>query len=333
MDRVGRSSTLTSQYYDDPASISSHPKLRTVTVRNKDWIETPGQRYIVAMNDHDVLDPVRELGASTAPRMIEAIARARSLAACTGPVLVAGELGSGKQLVARAIHAWGPRPHASFVVVSCTSRSLDLASALDAARGGTLFLEGTGLLRSDQQEALLPLLRDPPEARVIASTPEDLLEAVHAGSFRMDLYERLAGDALHVPPLRDRAEDIPGIAERWLSRRAWQTGRGPWALPAPTIAALGAARWEGNVSQLINALERATFLVRAGPIDARHLGLASALGSPRGPLPTFEAHERRYLEALLAQTDGRIYGPQGAAAAAGLKPTTLHSKLKKHGLR
>jgi transcriptional regulator with GAF, ATPase, and Fis domain len=169
----------------------------------------------------------------------------------------------------------------------------------------------------------------------------NLAKAMNDGRFRPDLYYRLAGFPLEIPPLRERLDDIPLIARRFLEQHAHRTGRGPWTLHEETLDALMSERWPGNIRQLINSLERATILQPAGVIDTTHLVLGQWSQDERmsadhlqpSPMLPFREHERRYLAQALRRTSGKIYGKDGAAALLGLKPTTLQSKLKKHGLK
>ena len=227
------------------------------------------------------------------------------------------------------------------------------------ADGGTLLLDEVGdmplsaqtrLLRVLQEGAFEPLGSDRTvtvDVRVLAASHVDLERAVQEGRFREDLYYRLAVFPLRIPALRDRPEDIVGIVEDFLAGPARRGGRGPWRLTAAARAALTTRPWPGNVRQLVNVVERATILVPAGELGVRELGLqaagpadrtrAAALPPPGGepatePFPSFTENERRYLEAALRRTGGRVYGPGGAAEVVGLKPTTLQSRLKKLGI-
>jgi DNA-binding NtrC family response regulator len=142
---------------------------------------------------------------------------------------------------------------------------------------------------------------------------------------------------LEVPPLRERREDIIPIAQDLLDGWARAGKGGPWSIPDDTKEALTSAPWPGNVRELRNALERATLLRPVGALEVEHLTLrGSGNGVARaaiGKLLTFAEQERDYLATLLERTDGKLYGDDGAAALAGLKPSTLRSKLVKHGLR
>jgi transcriptional regulator with GAF, ATPase, and Fis domain len=178
------------------------------------------------------------------------------------------------------------------------------------------------------------------DVRVLAATHVDLEAAVGAGRFREDLYYRLAVFPLWVPPLRERPSDILSIASGFLEREQVRTRRGPWTLGEAACEALMQGRWAGNVRELINALERATLLQPEGRIEPHHLGLHTGAPSARRslvpetvPLVSWEQNERAYLTEILRRAQGKLYGPGGAAAIAQLKPTTLRSKLVKHGLR
>ncbi|MEM6989271.1 MAG: sigma 54-interacting transcriptional regulator [Myxococcota bacterium] len=223
------------------------------------------------------------------------------------------------------------------------------------ADGGTLLLDEIGdmplpvqakLLRVLQEGELQPLGSDRTvkvDVRVIAASHVDLEEAVKAGRFREDLYYRIAVFPVNVPPLRERAADIGELATGILADFAHRSGRGPWTLGPGSIEALQAYPWPGNVRQLVNVLERATIVVHSGPIGPEDLGLVHTASAPAiraantdvqrvsDILPWRDA-ERRHLMAALQATKGKIYGNDGAAQLLDLKPTTLQSKLKKHGI-
>ncbi|MDH3729172.1 MAG: sigma-54 dependent transcriptional regulator, partial [Myxococcales bacterium] len=221
------------------------------------------------------------------------------------------------------------------------------------ANGGTLLLDEIGDMPLSAQSKLLRVLQEGTfepvgsdemirvDVRVIAASHADLEGAIANGSFRSDLYYRLAALPLELPALRDRIEDIPMIAEQFLEQLAQRTGRGPWRLSDGALDAVMNESWPGNVRELVNTLERATILQPGGVIDATHLALggAAVIGSPSTEgenLPKMlplQEHERRYLAQALRRTNGKIYGVDGAAQLLGLKPTTLQSKLKKHRLK
>jgi len=319
-------------------------------------------------------EAVRKLESSQSPAMRRLLRLARAAASSDVPVLLSGETGSGKEVVARAIHAWSPRAGGPFVKLNCAAIPPELVeselfghvrgafSGADRDRdgrfltadGGTLLLDEIGDMPLPQQAKLLRVLQegtfepvgsDRPltvDVRVLAASHVDLEQAVQAGRFREDLYYRLAVFPIQVPALRERSADIVPTALGWLSDHARRTGRGPWTLTQAARQRLDQHDWPGNVRELINVLERATILCPQGPIDADDLGRLRTSGrrptratrvEPDDALPSFVDNERAYLRRLLEQTDGQVYGDEGAATLAGLKPTTLYSKLKKHGLK
>jgi len=324
-------------------------------------------------------DACRRLEASRAPAMADVVRLARQVAPAALPVLIRGETGTGKEVLAQAIHRWSPRTDGPFVKLNCSAIPENLVeselfghvkgafSGADrdrrgrfvTANGGTLLLDEIGDMPLSAQAKLLRVLQEGTfepvgadrtvrvDVRVLAATHVDLEKAVADGRFRQDLYYRLAVFPLRLPPLRERPDDIVPIALEALDAEAARARRGPWTLPPETRAVMERAPWPGNVRELVNALERATILQGKGPLSVEHLGLLRQ-GGPPGPqatpplspaalappaLPSFEENERSYLSALLDRTDGKLYGDDGAAAIAGLPPTTLRSRMVKLGLR
>ena len=312
------------------------------------------------------------LESARAPQMRTLVQQARQVARSDVPVLVQGETGTGKEVLAQALHAWSPRALGPFVKLNCSAipdtlveselfghvrgafsgAERDRPGRFRTADGGTLLLDEIGdmplsaqarLLRVLQEGAFEPLGSDQTvrvDVRVIAATHVDLAQAVRAGRFREDLYYRLAVFPLHLPALRDRPDDVPALASAVLDELAGRGGRGPWTLTRDAAVALRAQPWPGNVRELRNALERATILHPSGPLDARALGLAAlpAVGrrpdaGPARPFPTYREAERQYLAAALTRAGGRIYGQTGAAQLVDLRPTTLQSKLQRAGLK
>jgi transcriptional regulator with GAF, ATPase, and Fis domain len=334
---------------------------------------------------------IQRVRASRSAAMRDVARLAEQAAGADSPVLITGETGSGKEVLANAIHAWSPRADEPFVTLNCaaipenlveselfgyvrgafTGATADRAGRFLAAHGGTLFLDEIGdmplgvqskLLRVLQEGAFEPVGSDRTvrvDVRIIAATHVDLEAAVAARRFREDLYFRIAVFPLRVPPLRERPEDLPILAQAVLDEFAERRGRGrgPWSLSPAAIAVLARHLWPGNVRQLVNVLERAVILRPQGELDVAHVdpGLGGALASGAGaiavpggglgaiagigeiggiePFEKFEDHERRYLRRVLEHTSGKIYGPGGAAELLGLPPTTLQSKLRRYGLR
>jgi len=317
----------------------------------------------------------RRLEANESASMKRLAMLARQVAQSDLPALVQGETGTGKELVAQALHHWSARADGPLVTLNCaalpenlieselfghikgafTGATRDRPGAFRSADGGTLFLDEVGELPLAAQAKLLRVLQEGQfhpvgsdkseevDVRIIAATHVDLTEAVQAKTFREDLYYRLAVFPLQLPPLRMRTEDILPIAQDFLSQWFRNRGRGPWRLSAESRARLLGAQWPGNVRELRNVLERATILQPRGVIAPEHLGelspQAETTRSTRGHaskpslLPSFEIQERAYLQQLMEQTDGKLYGADGAAAIAKIPPSTLRSTLVKHGLR
>jgi formate hydrogenlyase transcriptional activator len=175
------------------------------------------------------------------------------------------------------------------------------------------------------------------DVRVLAATHRDLVTSVEAGTFREDLYYRLAVFPIEVPPLRERVEDIGPLSRTCLAELTERTGRGPWELSDSALEALRSWPWKGNVRELVNVLERATILRPRGEIGADDLMLRAAARTPTtstsSALPTYDQNEVAYLRAALARANGKVSGPAGAAALAGLNASTFRSKLVKYGLK
>ena len=312
------------------------------------------------------------LACSGSPIMTALLQLGRAVAATSTPVMIMGETGVGKEVLAHAIHEWSPRRDHPFVKLNCAAIPEALveselfghvkgafsgatgsrAGRFLTANGGTLLLDEIGEMPLSAQSKLLRVLQSGTfepvgsdrtakvDVRVVAATHVDLLQAVREGRFREDLYYRLAVFPLTLPPLRERREDVGHLATGILADLAERSGRGPWFLTPKAEATLAASPWPGNVRELRNMMERATIMVPAGSIEPEHLlGLtpvAAAPAAPRiddvGPLVSLAENERRHVTRVLEATSGRLYGDGGAASVLGLKPTTLQSRMKKLGL-
>jgi transcriptional regulator with GAF, ATPase, and Fis domain len=339
------------------------------------------ERYRRKLEEHNRLlreevgsddEAVAKLEHTRSAAMLEVTRMARQVAPSGLPVLIHGETGSGKEVLAHAIHVWSGRPGA-FVKLNCAAMPENLVESelfghvkgafsgatkdrpgrFVTADSGTILLDEIGDMSAAVQAKLLRVLQEGTfepvgsdqsvsvDVRVIAASHVDLERAVAEGRFREDLYYRLAVFPLRLPPLRDRLEDIVPMAQSILADVARRQGRGPWTLSEGARTSLEGQTWPGNVRQLVNVLERATILQPTGTIESLHLGLSpgqrrtgaplTAANSGAPVLPLFEA-VRRHLLAALDVTGGKIYGTDGAAALLGLKPTTLQSKLKRHGI-
>ncbi len=312
------------------------------------------------------LSPVGVLGTSAAIQ--HALDEARLVAGTAATVLLLGETGTGKELFARHIHAWSTRRDRPLVKVNCgsiphelfeseffghvkgsfTGASKDRLGRFQLAHEGTLFLDEVGEISLELQPKLLRALQEGDfervgddktihvDVRVIAATNRDLLAEVRAGRFREDLYYRLAVFPIAIPPLRDRAEDIPIIA-RYLAQRARRTvGRPAFELTDADLDALRTYAWPGNIRELANVIERAAILS-----DGRHVDLATILPPttarrqpPAGIVAEAEWREleKQNLITALRAAHGKLSGPGGAAEMLGTKPTTLSSRLRALGI-
>jgi DNA-binding NtrC family response regulator len=280
-------------------------------------------------------------------------------------VLLLGDSGTGKELVARALHGAGARADAPFVAINCASIPAGLLEAelfghekgsftgatgrrrgcFEAADAGTLLLDEVGELSPQAQAGLLRVLEErtvrrvggeqpvPVDVRVIAATHRDLAAEVSAGSFREDLYFRLSVLIANLPPLRDRPEDVAVLAERFLEHFRRRTTREVSAISPEALAALRAYHWPGNVRELRNVIERAVMLGHGAHIEPGDLPpdvRGAARSGPEGvemiSLPMPSAElDRRNLVAALAATRGN---KTRAAALLGIDRVTLYNRLK-----
>ena len=294
---------------------------------------------------------------------LDAVRRAAARVAPTdATVLIFGETGTGKELIARSIHEQSPRRNRAFVAVNCAALVPGLMASelfgheagaftgaikqrlgrIELADGGTLFLDEVGELPAEAQVALLRVLQERSiervgggsaiavDIRLLAATNRDLATGVKEGLFREDLFYRLNVFPITVPPLRDRPGDIAALAAHFVGHFATKHDRPvPRILPA-TQTALASHNWPGNVRELQNLAERAVILTDGGDLAFDPGWLVGASASETAK--TWAAQEReRILDALRA-ANGRIYGPGGAAHRLGLNPTTLYGKMRKHGI-
>jgi len=287
-------------------------------------------------------------------------------------VLITGATGSGKELVARAIHKKSHRAARAFIRVNCAAIPPSLVASelfghekgaftgalqrrlgrFESANGGTIFLDEIGDLPAETQIALLRVLQDreiervgnshpvPVDVRVVAATNRDLEKAVAAGTFRQDLFYRLNVFPIHVPSLRERADDIPLLVEYLIERYATKAGKRIRKISRAALTLFQGYDWPGNIRELQNVIERAVILCDGDTfsVDETWLtrGAKTAAGSsiPIGSsLPRQRSDtERQMIESALAATRGRIAGPNGAAAKLGIPRQTLDSKIAALGI-
>jgi len=290
-----------------------------------------------------------------------------TVAPTTATVLIQGETGTGKELLARAIHRLSPRKDSTFIKLNCAAIPAGLVESelfghekgaftgaiarkvgrLELANGGTLFLDEVGELPMDLQPKLLRALQEREieriggtrpilvDVRLIAATNRDLAQMVAEKQFRSDLYYRLKVFPVFAPPLRERVADIPVLVRHFVETHSRRMGKVIETIPEATMRAFTRWPWPGNIRELENFLERAVILTRGPVLYAPLAELEMAESSPAAmetESPTLEAAEREHILRVLREARGQIGGDDGAAARLGLKRTTLNSKLKKLGI-
>jgi len=282
-------------------------------------------------------------------------------------VLVLGKTGTGKELIARALHRRSKRANRPFIRVNCAAIPQSLIASelfghekgaftgalqrrvgrFEAANGGTLFLDEVGELPMETQIALLRVLQEKEfervgsnhpisvDVRVIAATNRDLRAAVAAGSFRADLFYRLNVFPIAVPSLSEREEDIPLLVEYFVARYSRNSGKNIRHISKQTMQRLRSYHWPGNIRELQNIVERAVILSEADTfvVDDSWFKSESAESSPRRGLSALEDKEVAMIEAALVETHGRISGSSGAAAKLGIPRQTLESKIRRLGIQ
>jgi len=281
-------------------------------------------------------------------------------------VLIEGETGTGKELVARALHNLSRRSRQALIKVNCAALPAGLIESelfghekgaftgavarrvgrFELAHGGTLFLDEVGDLPLELQPKLLRVLQEGEcervgapqtiriDVRVIAATNRDLERAVREGRFRSDLYYRLSVFPIRLPPLRERKGDIPLLVRYLAQKHATRLGKGIPRLPPATMDALQAYSWPGNVRELENVIERAMILSRGRELDLSWWP-TTASGASGGEIGirTLDEAQREHILAALERTGWQVSGEGGAARALGMKPTTLEARMKKLGIR
>jgi formate hydrogenlyase transcriptional activator len=279
-------------------------------------------------------------------------------------VLILGETGTGKELVARAIHQMSPRREGLLVAVNCAALAPSVVASelfgheqgaftgairartgrFELAHRGTIFLDEVGELAPDMQVMLLRVLQEraiervggsqplPVDVRVIAATHRDLNAHISAGQFRADLYFRLNVFPIEVPPLRARRDDIPDLVRHFLLHFGRRLGKSITRIGPEELRLLMNYDWPGNVRELENIVERAIIVSTGDALEIDPQWLKTAPPSV-APEPTVLADiERRTIRDALDRCHGKIYGPDGAASFLGLKPTTLYGKMRKHDI-
>jgi PAS domain S-box-containing protein len=293
-----------------------------------------------------------------------ALSRISKVAPSDSSVLITGETGTGKELVARAIHRRSRRSSRAFVSVNCAAIPRELIASelfghekgaftgatqrrigrFELAEGGTIFLDEVGELSSETQVALLRVLQEHEfervggtgsirnDVRVIAATNRDLEAAIVGGMFRSDLFYRLNVFPIEMPPLRERREDIPMLIEYFIDRFARKAGKKFQAVDKKSLELLQSYPWPGNIRELQNVIERSVIVceTQAFSVDESWLSRKPLATAPKAKAELSEmlaAQEKEMIEAALRESGGRVSGPSGAAAKLGIHRSTLDSKI------
>jgi len=301
----------------------------------------------------------------TSPALQAVLSRVSKVAPTDSTVLITGETGTGKELVARAIHRRSHRSSRAFVSVNCAAIPRDLIASelfghekgaftgatqqrlgrFELAEGGTIFLDEVGEIPAVTQIALLRVLQEHEfervggnrsihaDVRVIAATNRDLESAIAAGTFRSDLFYRLNVFPIEVPSLQERREDIPLLVEYFIDRYARKAGKSFQAVNKKSLELLQSYPWPGNIRELQNVIERSVIVCETEnfSVDESWLSRESLAAEPRiqGALSgKLAAQEKEMIEAALRESGGRVSGPSGAAAKLGMPGSTLESKIK-----
>jgi formate hydrogenlyase transcriptional activator len=323
------------------------------------------QRENVALREEIDKTSMFEEIVGTSPALQTVLSRISKVAPTDSTVLITGETGTGKELVARAIHRRSHRASRAFVSVNCAAVPRDLIASelfghekgaftgalqrrvgrFELAEGGTIFLDEVGELLPDTQVALLRVLQEREfervggrqtvrlDVRVIAATNRDLQAAVAKGTFREDLYYRLNVFPLEMPPLRARREDIRLLVEYFIDRYARKAGKAIRSVDKKTLDLLQSYPWPGNIRELQNVIERSVIVCETDIFTVDESWLSQRpLGTQSGDKPflpgKMAAAEKEIIEEALRESQGRIFGPSGAAARLGIARSTLESKIR-----
>jgi len=300
----------------------------------------------------------------SSPALQVVLSRVAKVAPTDSTVLVTGETGTGKELIARAIHKRSPRASRAFVSVNCAAIPRDLIASelfghekgaftgatqrrlgrFESADGGTIFLDEIGELPAEMQIALLRVLQErefqrvggneliKTDVRVVAATNRDLQSAIAQGRFRDDLFYRLNVFPIEVPPLRERKEDISLLVEYFVDRYASQAGKKITGISKKSMELLRSYTWPGNIRELQNVIERSVIISDSENLCIDESWFAGPSGTTDSAIQTFSeklaTREREMIESALAESNGRVSGSRGAAAKLGIPQSTLDSKIK-----
>ncbi len=341
-----------------------------IAIKNASLLEKAerSRERLSAENDYLEQEIQRERGSGEivgkSPALLALLRNLEQVAPGDTTVLLQGETGTGKELLARYVHARSPRRARPLISLNCGAIAPGLVESelfghergaftgavqrrvgrFELARGGTLFLDEVGELPLDMQVKLLRALQegeiervgsgDPirVDARVVAATNRDLEADVRAGRFRADLFYRLSVFPVRVPPLRERPEDLPLLADHFLAKFRRKLGKPIHRLAPDSLLRLHRYAWPGNVRELQNVLERACVLARGEVVEVVDSLRGEAPAPPGAALRSLEEVEREHILRVLGSTHGFIQGPRGAARILGLHPNTLRSRMERLGI-
>jgi PAS domain S-box-containing protein len=300
----------------------------------------------------------------TAPAIRKVLRAVEQVAATDATVLIAGETGTGKELIARAIHNLSPRKQGVLVKVNCAAIPAGLIESelfghekgaftgalarkigrFELADRATIFLDEVGEIPLELQTKLLRVLQEGEferlgstrtikvNVRVVAATNRDLEREVREGRFRSDLFYRLNVFPIKLPPLRERVQDIPLLAAYFVNKHTPDLGKKIESIPPAAMDSLKTYPWPGNIRELEHVIERAVILSPGPQLELGDWLPKSASGGGNGQISTLEDMERAHIINVLGQTGWRVSGDKGAAILLGLKPTTLEARMKKLGI-
>jgi PAS domain S-box-containing protein len=337
-------------------------------IEDRKQLEERMRNETVVLREDLVRTSMFEEIVGSAPALRRVCAQVEKVAATDSTVLILGETGTGKELIARAIHNRSKRSNQAFVTVNCATIPQPLIASelfghekgaftgatqrrvgrFEFAQGGTIFLDEIGELPLETQVALLRVLQEREinrvgaqralavNVRILAATNRDLDAAVAQGSFRADLYYRLNVFPIQLPPLRERSSDIPLLVEYLVERYAQKFGKRIGRITKETLDLFQRYSWPGNVRELQNVIERAVILADGDTfsVERSWLGAATPKVSPRSATLASDIadKEKSMIESALREANGRVAGANGAAATLGIPRQTLESKMKRLGI-
>jgi formate hydrogenlyase transcriptional activator len=337
-----------------------------IDIEDRKRAEEEIRKENIALREEVIKASMFEEIVGNAPALQPVLVRVAKVAPTDSTVLIIGETGTGKELIARAIHKASTRSDRAFVSVNCAAIPPSLIPSelfghekgaftgatqrrlgrFELAEGGTIFLDEVGEIPPETQVALLRVLQEhefervggnssiKTNVRVIVATNRDLPAAIAAGTFREDLFYRLNVFPLEMPPLRKRKEDIPVLVEYFIDRYARKAGKALRRVNKRTLDHLQSYPWPGNVRELQNVIERSVILCETDEftVDETWLSAGHAIESRLKLSGSLAAHEKAVIEEALRASSGQVFGPSGAAARLGMPRSTLESKIRALGI-